>query len=874
MAEINYLNGYEIADAQARSTANNASSVANEANGKATRNETNIVNLSAEVEALGSGSPLPAASTAEMTETDRLYVNTTDGYIYYYDGDTWTQGWEYQAAEDSHTVDSLNYDMDNVRDTETGINLINQRNSVIGYLQSDGTVPTNGAYANYSTSEFIPVESGAYYLRCFHKTTNLPSSYTRGFMLYNENKEILDNTYYTSPTDTNGNEITVPLTAKYIRVFYNNITNPMLIKGNMAPDYIPFEEKYINKMYLNLNGEVKTVSKAFNDKISKINKTINLINPNEIESGKFITNNGTIVDLASYNTSGFIPVKENQKITITPYCRAYMFYKDEDYPLIGSYNNESINTPRTVTSPIDGYIRISFASGLNSLIMAYYGEDSISYVPYNANNYFEENIHASDTLLNDIKEIYGDTSNKLKVNVSGNNISVESYPDGDNKLVRNYFKQSSDRNKTFNFSNSFLNDTLIKQSSDDITPQRIALGNQYEAVWTIGANHGWPGFKITKGDLTVEDTGSIWSDGNNQYVLIYVDNNYGYFAYPCSKVNNRLSINRTNPIDSLTHVSGATHTNSLSISNLSTEQLYPSINHNSVYLNINGNNVDDGIYYSDELKIVEHYEIIDYYEMVEYLKTNTGSDLNEIKDNIQALAAIDNIYTIDEINEKIFTTLTAIEELRISNSGFLQAGVLSANTGTVYRYLNGVSSGQFASNSLVDLTNYNTSNYILKNQLSNSNIPVNRCVDLCKDSNDNILYGFCFGFIPDKGDGSNELRKNLKYQWDLRDSKKSYPYCVYGKSLSVGDEINVAGYRHYIMPGQDITNKTAINFNEKDYLFIDSHSAFNTNISSNKLGASVNSIENNDIVFSNIVGVNGVRIKSSEGYSSAILKTD
>lgn len=45
-----------------------------------------------------SGSPLVASSTAGMTDTTRVYVNTTDGKWYYYDGDSWEIGGTYQGT--------------------------------------------------------------------------------------------------------------------------------------------------------------------------------------------------------------------------------------------------------------------------------------------------------------------------------------------------------------------------------------------------------------------------------------------------------------------------------------------------------------------------------------------------------------------------------------------------------------------------------------------------------------------------------------------------------------------------------------------------------------------------------------------------------
>lgn len=43
------------------------------------------------------GSPLTASSTSDMTDTDRVYVNTTDGKWYYYDGDSWEIGGTYNS---------------------------------------------------------------------------------------------------------------------------------------------------------------------------------------------------------------------------------------------------------------------------------------------------------------------------------------------------------------------------------------------------------------------------------------------------------------------------------------------------------------------------------------------------------------------------------------------------------------------------------------------------------------------------------------------------------------------------------------------------------------------------------------------------------
>ena len=51
-----------------------------------------------EVAGLANGSPLVASSVSGMTDTTRIYVNTTDGYWYYYNGSSWAQGGVYQSS--------------------------------------------------------------------------------------------------------------------------------------------------------------------------------------------------------------------------------------------------------------------------------------------------------------------------------------------------------------------------------------------------------------------------------------------------------------------------------------------------------------------------------------------------------------------------------------------------------------------------------------------------------------------------------------------------------------------------------------------------------------------------------------------------------
>ena len=87
--------------------------------------------LSDEINAL-SISPLVASSTAGMTDTNRIYVNTTDGKWYYYNGSAWTIGGTYQSTMDS--VDKTLTQSDVAPDSKIVGEKLQEKNFDINYI--------------------------------------------------------------------------------------------------------------------------------------------------------------------------------------------------------------------------------------------------------------------------------------------------------------------------------------------------------------------------------------------------------------------------------------------------------------------------------------------------------------------------------------------------------------------------------------------------------------------------------------------------------------------------------------------------------------------------------------------------------------------
>lgn len=103
------------------------------------------------VENVASGSPLVASSTDDMTDTTRVYVNTTDGKWYYYDGDSWEIGGTYQSSGISNSsVDVLM--LDDLLQSNFNLNFsepLDLGNAYTGFYKTDGTLNASTSFVNY-----------------------------------------------------------------------------------------------------------------------------------------------------------------------------------------------------------------------------------------------------------------------------------------------------------------------------------------------------------------------------------------------------------------------------------------------------------------------------------------------------------------------------------------------------------------------------------------------------------------------------------------------------------------------------------------------------------------------------------------------------
>ena len=107
-----------------------------------------------QVTSVASGSPLVASSTSGMTDTTRVYVNTTDGKWYYYDGDSWEIGGTYQSSgisDDSINILMLDSPLQSNYFMQFGEPL-DLGNAYEGFYTTTGSLNTNNQFVNYHYS--------------------------------------------------------------------------------------------------------------------------------------------------------------------------------------------------------------------------------------------------------------------------------------------------------------------------------------------------------------------------------------------------------------------------------------------------------------------------------------------------------------------------------------------------------------------------------------------------------------------------------------------------------------------------------------------------------------------------------------------------
>ena len=614
-------------------------------------------------------------------------------------------------------------------------------------------------------------------------------------------------------------------------------------------------------------GRDELINKSVSvDKTNFITIGKNLFNKTEVDFDSFYSQAPLTTTLAGYFTIKE-PIELEADTTHTVSHVRQWYLLNHDGSIISSNNTSNNDATVTFTTTDSCLLYMSGSMSNLDVTQLEVGDKTTEYEPYAF--YFP-----SLSLTDEQKGGQGDSPTPLiekDINVTkiGESFILSSDLDGE-PIVINTERQGRGNN-LFNFISTSIDGNTVHNNSDDVAPIRTFT--------TVGANHGYTTIAVVtmaSHGKTQADLGSVWTDGTTEYTLLKITGDDLTFGCPYSVDGTGVvSSARVMPSSSLTHVSGATHTQNVDVTNLNAGQLYPSVNNQKVDYVLDGKKLTaDGSYSGDILQVVESYRVMDYKDIIDWSRTNIGNSY--ANDDIESVVEIKNIYTFTKgLKASTSHSLTAMKPVSLGRCGFLQSVALSLSGHKTVRTMPAVSVGGFTFDVGQDLTNYNSNLIIEDSNLKDSTIPPAYYTDWLVDSVNNRKYGFSMGYIADKTNSKNSDRlKNSPNYWDLRSTRKSYPIAVEGISLEAGDYLSFSGFRQYLTPESNDVNNFIVRDNRDAYVYADYLNAqTHVEVSSVKdIGKKIEVLQSENYTSVNdIVDASGVVYKTT-GAGGAIVK--
>ena len=637
-------------------------------------------------------------------------------------------------------------------------------------------------------------------------------------------------------------------------------------------------------------------------------KSKNLFNPNTSTVGA-IQRDGSLSEVgawANYSTSDFIEIEPNTNYNLVvqntkgstilarKLCLLYDKFKK---PIEETYVNIQDLEPIIVNNSNAYYIRIcSTIRGVNGIDGFYLtfekGNKPTGYAPFFEKKFFKnitqesgnsEELVMSQKSVTDYvnSEIKLATGKPLSVSKVGEVYTILSTFNDKYYISIDLLNDKTSRNGLVNIERTHLIDktsnykTQIARGGDEITPLRLTK--------TVGANHGYPlPCVIASHDKTVTDLGSIWRNNEKNYILLKIlDDGRMIFGVDYTLDSNGMAIYSNSTISgSMVHVSGATHTSTITIQGESIEQLYPSISNKYVELIVDDKNIidnQDKIYNGNKVLLQQKYDVMDYKSIIDMAKNNIGIPYDNL--NIDGIVRVDETYMFgDKGSCVVSTNLIALKNATSQNIGIIQSDMINGETGKKFRYIPDTKTKEgFDLQNGIDLSTFNNNLYFGKSDLLNPQIPISRVIDYKQIEGEN-QYGFVIGYITDKTDCSNITRINNEFFLDLRNTKKVYPIAISSNTiLKAGESKTFECYRNYIdfQYGNEIIFYQVEDF-ESIYFYVDVHKTCKfESIKTNKyIGKMIEVVQKTDsfTLHNNTIDSTGILFSVNDDYGYAILK--
>ena len=268
------------------------------------------------VSATNSATPIPVSSTDDMTDHTKTYLLTTDGYWYYWDGDSWEQGGVYQAT----IVPNQSITPNKVTFSKRSANLIDVANvnNISCIIDQDGGIYKLITNSNCTTL-YIPVTEGKTYT--FIRENKSANRFVVGFTTSEPANGVQVVSRYSFPSATMNHTLTAPSGATYAVIYYQNgaVTNPYTL-GEL-PEYMCIREgtdtTFVTSYILDISGSDIADGTISPDKLddSLTSDSLNLFDYANASIGSLSAESGVLVSNA-VKKSISIHCEPNTKYTI------------------------------------------------------------------------------------------------------------------------------------------------------------------------------------------------------------------------------------------------------------------------------------------------------------------------------------------------------------------------------------------------------------------------------------------------------------------------------------------------------------------------------------------------------------------------------
>lgn len=397
--------------------------------------------------------------------------------------------------------------------------------------------------------------------------------------------------------------------------------------------------------------------------------------------------------------------------------------------------------------------------------------------------------------------------------------------------------------ETIDTISAYENGTYIHIASDDCAP--VYMPTSY-----IGGSHGLSQNRTiicNNHGKTVEDVGSVWINGSSVKFIItkIVDANTFWMIqdnlhrdwYPKWYFSNNA------PTGTLTHYSGATHTDNIIIGSSVAGMLIPAIKNKTLAIKLNGNtNLGvNGLYRCSSFVIEESYDIVNPADAIDYILSQVGSNTQPAINTGNAMYSLSNRYTYNDNSSCIvYNQFIPRQTVDFGYFGGTQSTSLYVNgsLSKIQEYIPkslpiNLSGTDYDFRTVKDITSLPTTVNLTSAYFEDANNPPERFVQYLANSASQRQVGFAIGFI--KGKGLEVNRKNyVEKAFSMSTIKKQYPYEIDTKFTLVNNTV-YSGYmfRAYFSAVSLPSGRIA-QYSFKDgsdtYIYLDWNTAFTDTI--------------------------------------------